>query len=445
MDSSIQLTIFSFISIIVLAVVYFFLITEKVNKVIVAILGASVLIIAQVFRSIESSSQENAFNFVSRNLDVLGFVIGMMILVGIIKESGVFEALAIWLVKVVRGNPSGLLIVFGYLTLSMTTFLSNIPTVLILTPVLLVLVKELKLPYLPYLFIMVAMANIGGAMTPLSDPTTYYQAKTVGLSFVEVISNSGVIVIILSVVVCAYVLLLFKKQLANISVSSRDVALFQPQKAIKNRRILYLGLPILITAISLMILKEYIYTITGITLDNATITLSAAFISMLIFHEEPQIVFKTLIDWEIVFFFIGLFIIVGGLEFTKVIDILAHSLIELTKGNGVYLLFLITIATALLSIFIDNVPLNITLVGAIQTLAKSGIYVYPLWWALNLGTSIGGLGSPIAAACNVIVFSQAQRENMKVDFKKYLIYALPLVIINSLITFIILAIRYQYG
>lgn len=443
MDSTTQLTFFSFISIIVLAIVYFFLITEKINKVIVAILGASVLIISQVFRSLENSSQENALSFVSRNLDVLGFVIGMMILVGIIRQSGIFEALAIWLVKMVKGNPFLLLIVFGYLTLGMTTFLSNIPTILILTPVLLVLVKELKLPHLPYLFIMVAMANIGGAMTPLSDPTTYYQAKTVGLSFMEVISNSGLIVIILSVVVCGYVLLIFRKQLAGVTVSSRDISLFQPQKAIKNRRILYLGIPILITAISLMVLKEYIYTTSGITLDNATITLSAAFFSMLIFHEEPQIVFKKLVDWEIIFFFIGLFIIVGGLEFTQIIDTLSHSLIQLTKGNETYLLLLITTATALLSVFIDNVPLNITLVGAIQTMAKSGIYVYPLWWALNLGTSIGGFGSPIAAACNVIVFGQAQRENMKVDFKKYLIYALPLVIINSLITFFILALRYQ--
>lgn len=442
MDTSAQLSIFSFISVIVLAVVYFFLITEKINKVIVAVLGASLLIVSQVFRSAGHTSQDNALSFVSRNLDVLGFVIGMMILVGIVKESGIFEALAIWLVKMVKGNPFLLLIVFGYLTLGMTTFLSNIPTVLILTPVLLVLVKELKLPHLPYLFIMVTMANIGGAMTPLSDPTTYYQAKTVGLSFIEVVSNSGMIVMILSVIVCVYVWLLFKKQLSQASVSAKDVAEFQPHKAIKNRHILYVGLPILAIAIALMILKEYIFSLTGITLDNATITLSAAFILMFIFHEEPQIVFKTLIDWEIVFFFIGLFVIVGGLEFTKVIDVLAHTLIQITQGNNTLLLFLITIATAILSIFIDNVPLNITLVGAIQTMAKSGVYVYPLWWALNLGTSIGGAGSPIAAACNVIVFSQAQRENMKVEFKKYLMYAFPLVIINGLVTFIILNARY---
>ena len=442
MDNSTQLTIFSFVSIAVLTVVYYFLITEKINKVIVAVLGASILIISQVFRSVGHSSQDNALSFVSRNLDVLGFVIGMMILVGIVKESGIFEALAIGLVKIVKGNPFLLLIVFGYLTLVMTTFLSNIPTVLILTPVLLVLVKELKLPHLPYLFIMVTMANIGGAMTPLSDPTTYYQAKTVGLSFGEVISNSGVIVMILSVVVCAYVLFIFKKQLASVTVSAGAVALFRPAKAIKNRHILYLGLPILIFTISLMIFKDYIYTVTGISLDNATISLSAAFISMLIFHEEPQVVFKTLIDWEIVFFFIGLFVIVGGLEFTKVIDVMAHALIQITNGNGTFLLFLITIATALLSVFIDNVPLNITLVGAIQTMAKSGIVVYPLWWALNLGTSIGGAGSPIAAACNVIVFSQAQRENMKVEFRKYLIYAIPLIIINSIVTFTILRVRY---
>ncbi|PIR60100.1 MAG: hypothetical protein COU67_03570 [Candidatus Pacebacteria bacterium CG10_big_fil_rev_8_21_14_0_10_44_54] len=436
------LTFFSLLSLLVLSVVYFFLISEKLNKVIVSMLGAVFLIFMQVFRSLTHTSQENAFLFISHNLDVLFFVIGMMILVGIIRDSGLFEAIAIWLVKRVRGNPRLLLISLGYLTLVMTMLFSNIPTILIMVPIILILIRSLKLPYLPYLFTIVMMANIGGAMTPISDPTTYYQAKTVGLGFFEVLSNSGVIVLLLSVVSLIYTLWFFRKPLAAIKVSRSAVALYKPSSALGNRRVLYRGTPILALAILLMMSKEWIKTNTGITLDNASVTLGAAFLCMLLFHREPKKVFRDLIDWEIIFFFMGLFVVVGALEFTNVIELLAHGLVKLSHGSMALLTLLIATGSALLSTFIDNVPYNITMVGAIQAMEKSGIAVYPLWWALNLGTSIGGAGSPIAAACNVIAFGQAEKEGYKTGFVQYLQLALPLVIINSLVAFGILWLRF---
>jgi Na+/H+ antiporter NhaD/arsenite permease-like protein len=437
-----HLSTFSFISLAVLMVVYYFLITEKLPKALVAVLGGVTLIVMQVFRSQDGSSQENAFHFISHNLDILGFVIGMMVLVGIVRESGVFEAAAIWLVKAVKGKPTTLLVALGYLTLFMTALFSNIPTVLILAPVILVLIRELKLPVLPFIFTVVTMANLGGAMTPISDPTTYYQAKTVGLSFTEVLQNSGFIVLILSVVSLAYILFIFRKDLKASKVKASDVALFKPAKALQDRFILKVGLPIAITTILLMVLKERIAAFTGITIDNATLTIGASFLCILVFHKEPREVFRNLIDWEIIFFFIGLFVVVGALEFTNVITALASGLVALTQGDRTALLLLISLGSGILSTFIDNVPYNITMVGAIQAMEQAGIAVYPLWWALNLGTSIGGAGSPIAAACNVIVFGQAEKEKFHVNFVKYLALAMPLVIINALVTFAILWLRY---
>lgn len=437
-----HLTIFSAISVTVLMIVYYFLITEKLPKALVAVLGGVALIFMQVFRSPGATSQDNAFTFISHNLDILGFVIGMMVLVGIVRESGAFEALAIALVKLVRGNPITLLIAIGYLTMAMTAIFSNIPTVLILTPVVLVLIKQLKLPLMPYLFTLVTLANLGGAITPISDPTTYYQAKVVGLSFMEVVQNSGFIAIILSVVSLAYIILVFHKQLRAVKVSAKDVALFKPLKALQNRYILKVGIPIAVLSIFLMVLKEQIAKMTGVTLDNASITIGAAFLCILIFHKEPREVFRNLIDWEIIFFFIGLFVVVGALEFTNVIETMAQGLVALTQGNITALLLLISVGSGFLSTFIDNVPYNITMVGAIQAMERTGIAVYPLWWALNLGTSIGGAGSPIAAACNVIVFGQAEKEKFHTNFIKYLIMAMPLVLINALVTFGILWLRY---
>lgn len=442
MLTDLPLSIFSIISLVVLLVVYYLLITEKVNKVLVAGLGAVVLVISQVFRSTATSSQENAVEFIAHNLDILGFVIGMMILVGIVRDSGLFEALAIWLVKKIKGNHYLLLITMGYLTMFMTMLFSNIPTILIIIPIILILIKELKLPFMPYLFTMVTMANLGGAATPISDPTTYYQAKTVGLSFGEVVANSGFIVLILSVVVLAYVFFVFRKELKATKVNPKDVSLFKPEAALRNKRVLYRGTPILVVVILLMVFKDQIEHWTGFTLGNATITLGGAFLSMLIFHREPRKVFSQLIDWEILFFFMGLFVVVGSLEFTKIIEKLGEILVHISGGNLTILTLLITTGSGFLSTFIDNVPYNITMVAAIQAMEKSGIFVYPLWWALNLGTSIGGGGSPIAAACNVIAFGQAEKEGYHINFGKYLKLGLPLVFINSLITFGIIWLRY---
>lgn len=435
-------SIFSLFSLLVLAVVYFFLITEKLPKAVVAILGAITLIVAQVFKTADASSQENATHFISHNLDILGFVIGMMVLVGIVRESGVFEAAAVWLVKFVKGKPVFLIIALGYLTLFMTAFFSNIPTILILTPVLLVLIKELKLSPLPFFFTVVTMANLGGAMTPISDPTTYYQAKTVGLSFMEVVSNSGVIVLLLSVVSLSYILFVFRKDLQKSKIKSSDVALFNPLAAIHDKYILRIGLPLAVFAILLMISKESIFNATGIMLDNATITIGASFLAILLFHKKPEEIFKSLIDWEIIFFFVGLFVVVGALEFTHVITTFAHLLVSITQGSETLLLFIITLGSGVLSTFIDNVPYNITMVGAIQAMQAGGVVVYPLWWALNLGTSIGGAGSPIAAACNVIAYGQAEKEKIHVGFVRYLAIALPLVVINCLVTFGFLYLKY---
>lgn len=437
-----QLTILSYISIVTLFLMYVFLISEKINKVLVVGIASSVLILGHVFHSSLQTPQEVALEFVSKNLDVLGFIIGMMVLVGVIKESGIFEAIAIWIVKKVRGNPVALMIAIGYLTLFMTAFLSNIPTVLIIIPVLLILIDELKLPPLPYFFTVIVMANIGGAMTPISDPTTYYQSKTVGLGFMEVVMNSGLIVLVLSIVSMTYIYLVFRKVLFAVRVKSEDVSLFRPRKAIKDKHILYWGTPILFTVIILMILKDYIARSFHIYFDNASLTITGALLAVLLFNRDLKKILQKVIDWEIIFFFSGLFIVVGSLEHNGVVVALAKSLLQLVETFHIPLQFLITFGSGILSTFIDNVPYNIAMVGIVQEMEKAGVYVYPLWWALNLGTSIGGAGSPIGAACNVLAFGQAEKEGIHVRFGRYLLLAFPLVIINATVTFLILYLRY---
>lgn len=430
-------------SVAILLIVYFFLITEKVNKVIVAVLGATIVILAQLFQAQDQTPQEIAFHFISNNLDVLGFVAGMMILVGIVRESGLFEAVAIWLVKLVRGKPTLLLVAISYLTLVMTALLSNIPTILIIIPVVLVLIRELKLPFLPFILAVITFGNIGGAMTPISDPTTYYQSQTVGLSFIEVVRNSGIGVLIISVVSTLYLILVFRKQLAAVKVKAKDVAAFNPRSAIQDTTILKWGVPLLFGVIVIMVFKELIEKVIGLQVNNASLVLFASFFAMLLFKKSPREIFEKVVDWEILFFFMGLFVVIGALEHNGVIAGLAHYLVKLSGGQTGPLLFLITLGSSVLSVFIDNVPYNITMVSAILEMAKTGIVVYPLWWALNLGTSLGGAGSPIGAACNVIACGLAEKDKQHVQFGKYLLYGFPLVLLNGFTIFGYLYIKYM--
>lgn len=191
-----------------------------------------------------------------------------------------------------------------------------------------------------------------------------------------------------------------------------------------------------------MLTKEFIAHVTGIIIDNATIALTGAVLSVFIFKKDPREIFQNIIDWEIIFFFMGLFIVIGSLEYTNVVKALAGLLLTLSNGNAALLQFFITIGSSVLSVFIDNVPYNITMVSAIQAMAKAGIVIYPLWWGLNLGTSLGGAGSPIGASCNVVALGQAEKEKIHIKFLKYLAYGFPLVLINGLITFGILFLRY---
>lgn len=177
----------------------------------------------------------------------------------------------------------------------------------------------------------------------------------------------------------------------------------------------------------------------GRNLENATIATFFALLAMIRYRREPQQVFQKLVDREILFFFMGLFVMIGALEHNEIIKALAAYLVELAHGSVKTLLFLVTMGSGILSTFIDNVPYNITMVSAVLEMQKAGIEIYPLRRALNLGTSIGGAGSAIGAACNVICLGQAEKEGYHISFGKYLLYGLGLVIINALICYFILA------
>ena len=435
------------ISIMGLFALFMILITEKVDKTLVSILIAWLLIFLQVFTSGHGgpSSQEVATAFIYHNLDIFWFIIWMMIITGIVKDSWIFNYLAIQMVKKLKWDPVKLFFIFSYMAFIMTVFISNIPTIIILAPIVVLVVSKLDIPRIPFLIWIITFANLGWAVTPISDPTTYYQATTLWFSFPEVFLNTGLIMLTVTVSSSIYLYLVFRKDLSH-KPTQKAVDKLKDKKWLKDTKEVVISTTILFSVILLVVFKDLIFDATGIKFDNGSITLFWAFLAILLLKHDVQTVLTSKVDYSTIFFFAGLFIVVGALEHNGIIIMLADRLVKITWWSEGGLLAMLTMWSALLSVFVDNVPYNIAMVSTLQQFADTWVITWAAWmalaWGLNSCTSIGGAGSPIGAACNVIALWEAEKSWVIVLFLKYLKIWIPLVLINSFIAYAILYFRY---
>ena len=451
--SEIAFSIKALISIIWLVVLFLILITEKIDKTIVSILIAGLLVFLQVFTSWDvtwPSSQEVAGQFIYHNLDIFAFIIGMMMLSGMAKESWIFNYVALSIVKKVNWSPIKLFFIFAYMAFFMTIFISNIPTIIILSPIIILITKKLDIPSIPYVIWVITFANLGWAVTPISDPTTYYQASTLGLSFWQVISNTGLIMFTVTISSSIYLYLVFRKDFKQ-KPDLEEINWIDPKSYLKDKREIIISLSMLCLVIFFVVFKEFIFNTTGVKFDSWSITLFGAFLAVLLLKHNISNVLRTNVDYATLFFFAWLFIVVWALEHNWVIEMLAVYLVDITKWADWevwtwLLLGIMTMWSAMLSVFIDNVPYNIAMVGTLESFRDSWVVVWSAWtalaWGLNSCTSIGWAWSPIWAACNVIALWQAEKTWVIIKFLKYLMIWVPLVLINSFIAFAILYFRY---
>ena len=443
-----QLTTNAIISIIWLVALFGILITEKIDKTITSVLIAWALIFMQVFvwpETWDMTSQQVAGEFIYKNLDIFGFIIGMMIISGIAKDSGVFNYIALSIAKKVKWNPIRLFFILSYMAFFLTIFISNIPTIIILSPIVVLITRKLDIPTLPYIIWIITFANLGWAVTPISDPTTYYQATTLWLSFWEVISNTGLIMFIVTLSSSLYLYLVFKKDFKH-KPDLDELNKINPLEYINNKKEMIISLVILFIIILIILFKEFIANNTWLRLDNWSITLFGAFLAILFLRQNVSNILNTKVDYATLFFFAWLFIVVWALEYNWVIEILANQLVSITDWSTNLLLLMLTMWSALLSVFIDNVPYNIAMVSTLESFRDNWVVVWAAWtalaWGLNSCTSIGWAGSPIGSACNVIALWQAEKTWVIVRFAKYLAIWVPLVVINSAIAYGILYFRY---
>ena len=408
---------------------------------------AWILVVMQVFSdpSWLHSSQEIAAKFIYHNTDIFAFIIWMMILSGITKDSWIFDYISLSIVKKVKWHPIKIFFILSYLAFFLTVFISNIPAIIILAPIVISVTKKLKLNAIPYIIWIITFANLGWAVTPISDPTTYFQAKTLNLSFWEVVSNTWLIMFTVTISSSLYLYLIYKKEFKKIP-HLKKLDKINPIDYIENKNEAKLSIIVLAIVILLVLFKDLIFDYTQVKLENGTITLIGAFILILLSKNNVSKVLKKKVDFATLFFFAWLFVVIWALEYNWVIEKLAEELVNITNWSESILLLMLTMWSAILSVFIDNVPYNIAMVSTLESFRDNAIIVWWAWyalaWWLNSCTSIWWAGSPIGAACNVIALWQAEKKWIIIPFLKYLMIWVPLVLINSAISYWILYFRY---
>ncbi len=443
------LTMNATISIIALFALFTILITEKVEKAVISMLIAGLLVVLQAFHDPNSvaSSQEIAAKFIYHNTDIFAFIIWMMIISWITKDSWFFDFLSLTMVKKVKGHPIKLFFILSYLAFFLTIFISNIPSIIILAPIVVLVTKKLKLNPVVYIIWIITFANLGWAVTPISDPTTFYQAKTLWFSFWQVVSNTWVIMFTVTISSGLYLYLIFRKDL-HTKPHIKKIMKLNPKDYIEDKKEAIISVSILLIVIFIILFKDLIHHYINLKLENGTITLIFAFILIAVTKNNVSKVLKKKVDFATLFFFAGLFVVVWALEYNWVIEKLAEWLVDITNWSSNLLLMMLTMWSAILSVFIDNVPYNIAMVSTLESFKTNSVVVgsawYALAWWLNSCTSIGWAGSPIGSACNVIALWQAEKKGMVINFLKYLMIWVPLVLINSAIAYSILYFRYLF-
>lgn len=416
------------IAIIVFAFTYAIIISEKIHRTVTALAGAGLMILLGII------TQHEAIEGIDFN--TLGLLVGMMVIVGIAKHSGIFQFVALAAAKVGKGRPLAIFTLLGIITAGFSALLDNVTTVLLMVPVTFVIAHNLKLNPKPFLFNTILLSNIGGAATLIGDPPNILIGSAASLSFNDFLFNMAPISILVTIATSGVLLFWYRKDLVAVEGASANIMQFNPREAITDKPLLVKSL----IAISLVVLGFITHGLTG--LEGATIALSGAALLLLLTLHEPEEYLRE-VEWPSIFFFIGLFVLVAGLEHVGLIHILAEKLLEATGGNVSVTTIGLLWASGIFSAAIDNIPFVATMIPLIKSVGElSGIPLEPLWWALALGADIGGNATIVGASANVIVSGMAAKEGYKIGFVEYMKTAVPLTLMALVLCTAYVAIRY---
>lgn len=420
------------IAIVIFVTAYALIISEKVHRTIVGIFGAMLMILFGIL------DQNTAITHIDFN--TLGLLMGMMIIVNVTSETGLFNFLAIWAAKKVKARPVALLIALSIITMVCSALLDNVTTVLLTVPITFSITSQLKVDVKPYLIAQILSSNIGGTATLIGDPPNIMIGSAVGLSFMDFIMNMTAVSIFIFIVVEALLILVYGKELKTQPELQAKVMALNERSQISNPALLKKCLLAIFITITMFVLHSRL----GLQTATAALT-GAGFLLLISYSRNEGMIAKVLskVEWLAIFFFAGLFVLVGALVETGVIKMLAAEAIKLTNGNVEGTAILILWMSAVASAFIDNIPFVATLIPLIQDMGQMGLTnLEPMWWSLALGACLGGNGTLIGASANVVVASMAAQRGRQISFLGFMKIAFPVMVLTIAIANVYVWFRY---
>ncbi len=388
------------------------IITGKVHNTVASLTGAACLVLTHIL------SIEDCIDAV--DVETICILVGMMLLVAVIKNSGIFEYIAV---------------IFILITAVCSGMLDNVTTVLLVGPMTLAITNILKVDPVPYIITQIMASNIGGTATLIGDPPNIMIGSAAKLSFVDFILNTGVATVFVIIVglICMY--FIYGRKLFVTDESIAKVMQLDENKAIKDRKLMHESVIVIILVALCFIFHDQL----GV--QSCTVAIAAACIMLLIGGQEPEEIIAD-VEWPTILFFIGLFIVVGGMKKVGVITMLANGLISITHGNMVVTMMVILWVSAIVSSFLDNIPFVATLIPMILTMQAEGMDVTPIWWALSLGACLGGNGTLIGASANVVLSGISKNNGHPITFGQYFKIGFPMMILSIIVCSVFLLVRF---
>lgn len=394
------------------------IISEKVHRAAVSLAGGIILILSGVITFDEGIE--------SVDFSTLGVLLGMMLFVAVIRESGLFEFLAIKSAKIAKGDPWRIMVAFMIITALFSAFLDNVTTVLLVGPMTITICRMIKANPVPFLMTEILSSNIGGTATLIGDPPNIMIGSAAHLSFLDFILVDAPVVILIMLAMILCFRFIYGRNLSVTDEAKAEVLALDENKFIKDKKLFKKSIVMIFLVIAGFMLHS------AIGLESCEIALTAGIIMVIIGGTNVEDAIHH-VEWPTLLFFIGLFIVVGALDSTGVIMKLANLIIDATAGKMVLTMLVILWVSAILSAILDNIPFVATMIPLVLAMEANGINITPLWWAISLGACLGGNGTLIGASANVVLSGISSKHGYPITFVEFLKVGMPMMLLSVVI------------
>ena len=419
------MSLIEIIAIVIFVATFFFILTERIHRTVISLFGALVMLVVGMF--FDFYHPHHLLHTIDFN--TLGLLFGMMLLVSLLEQTGVFQFLSIWTAKKTGGDPWRLMIALSGMTAILSMILDNVTTIIVIVPITIIITEMLKINPIPILMSEALLSNIAGTGTLVGDPPNIMIGSAAGFSFNDFLIHTLPIVLVTWICTLIFFRFIFRRDLAKPPSHVDQLMRMDEKKAIKEPVVLKK----LIFVFALIIVLFFFHS--TLHLEASLVALIGAGLGLILVapkHDPQEVIEKC--ELSVLLFFGSLFVIVGGLEYAGVLGILAELITSGATSNLLLTAIIILWASAILSAIVDNIPLTVAMIPIITYLSTQGVEVELLWWALALGVGLGGNGSPIGSTAGVIVIAKSEKTSHPISFLDWMKQGVPTMIIGLIIS-----------